>query len=122
MRGTDLKFVVNPRLNGFQGPVAVLIDGLSASTSEIFAGGLQDLDRARVFGTRSAGAALPSTIERLPNGDGFQHAIANYVSEGGRVLEGNGVTPDFVVKLERRDLLKGVDAVLEAALTWMNTQ
>jgi carboxyl-terminal processing protease len=122
MRGTDLKFVVNPRLNGFQGPVAVLIDGLSASTSEIFAGGLQDLDRARVFGTRSAGAALPSAIERLPNGDGFQHAIANYVSEGGRVLEGNGVTPDVVVKLERKDLLQGVDDVLEAALTWMDTQ
>jgi len=122
MRGTDLNFVVNPRLNGFKGPVAVLIDSHSASTSEIFAGGLQDLCRARIFGTRSAAAALPSAIERLPNGDGFQHAIATYISEGGRVLEGNGVIPDVVVKLKREDLLKGVDPVLEAALAWIDTQ
>jgi carboxyl-terminal processing protease len=122
MRGTDLNFVVNPRLNGFKGPVAVLIDSLSASTSEIFTGGLQDLGRARIFGTRSAAAALPSAIERLPNGDGFQHAIANYVSESGRVLEGNGVIPDVMVKLNREDLLQGVDAVLDAALKWMDAQ
>jgi carboxyl-terminal processing protease len=122
MRGTDLNFVVNPRLPGFGGPVAVLIDSHSASTSEIFAGGLQDLGRARIFGTRSAAAALPSAIERLPNGDGFQHAIATYISEGGQVLEGNGVIPDVVVELKREDLLQGVDAVLEAALTWIETQ
>jgi carboxyl-terminal processing protease len=122
MRGTDLNFVVNPRLNGFQGPVAVLIDSHSASTSEIFAGGLQDLGRARVFGTQSAAAALPSTIERLPNGDGFQHAIATYVSEGGKVLEGNGVIPDVVIELERKDLLQGVDPVLNAALAWIGSQ
>jgi len=122
MRGTDLNFVVNPRLPGFGGPVAVLIDGHSASTSEIFAGGLQDLGRARIFGTRSAAAALPSVIERLPNGDGFQHAIATYISEGGQVLEGNGVIPDVVVELKREDLLQGVDAVLKAALTWIETQ
>lgn len=122
MRGTDLNFVVNPRINGFQGPVAVLIDNHSASTSEIFAGGLQDLGRARIFGTRSAAAALPSNIELLPNGDGFQHAIANYVSEGGKTLEGNGVIPDVVVELERKNLLQGVDAVLEAALAWIDTQ
>jgi carboxyl-terminal processing protease len=102
--------------------VAVLIDSHSASTSEIFAGGLQDLGRARIFGTRSAAAALPSTIELLPNGDGFQHAIATYVSEGGKVLEGNGVIPDVVVELERKNLLQGVDAVLEAALGWIDTQ
>jgi carboxyl-terminal processing protease len=121
-RGLDLKFAVNPRSPSFRGPVAILMDGLSASTSEIFAGGLQDLGRARIFGTRSAAAALPSMIEWLPNGDGFQHAIANYISESGRVLEGNGVIPDTVVELKRENLLEGVDPVLEAALSWIKTQ
>src|SRR5205085_8327041 len=51
MRETTLNFIVNPRAEVFAGPVAVLVDGLSASTSEIFAGGLKDLGRARVFGT-----------------------------------------------------------------------
>jgi carboxyl-terminal processing protease len=115
-----LKFFINPRQPRFDGPLAILVDGLSASTSEIFAGGLQDLGRARIFGTRTAGAALPSVIEKLPNGDGFQYAIANYTSEGGKVLEGRGVIPDVVVAPTRAALLAGHDPVLEAALSWCN--
>ena len=52
-RGVELKFVVIPRLNGFAGPLAILVDGASASTSEILAGGMQDLKRARIFGSRA---------------------------------------------------------------------
>jgi carboxyl-terminal processing protease len=119
MRDVELRFAVNPRRDPFEGPVAVLIDSSSASTAEIFAGGLQDLGRARIFGTTSAGAALPSVIERLPNGDGFQHAIANYVSAGGQELEGRGVRPDEIVELDRRALLNAADPVLDAALGWI---
>jgi carboxyl-terminal processing protease len=122
LKDTKLNFVLYPRPKPFRGPLAVLVDGCSASTSEIFAGGLKDLHRARVFGTRTAGAALPSQIEKLPNGDGFQYAFANYVSQGGQPLEGNGVTPDEVVKLTRRQLLEGQDSVLEAAIRWIQTQ
>lgn len=122
MRGATLKFFINPRAGAYAGPLAVLVDATSASTSEIFAGGLQDLGRARIFGTRTAGAALPSVITRLPNGDGFQYAVANYISEGGRPLEGNGVTPDVEVRLTRESLLAGRDAVVEAALEWIRQQ
>src|SRR5205814_936643 len=116
MRETTLKFGVNPRPEVFEGPVAILVDGLSASTSEILAGGLKDLGRARIFGTRTAAAALPSMFEKLPNGDGFQYAVANYVSVGGKPLEGLGVTPDVEVKLTREALLAGHDPVIDAAL------
>ena len=119
MRGATLKFIINPRAEAYTGPLAILVDGTSASTSEIFAGGLQDLHRARIFGTRTAGAALPSVITRLPNGDGFQYAVANYISEGGQPLEGQGVTPDVEVRLTRESLLAGHDAVLDAALEWI---
>jgi carboxyl-terminal processing protease len=122
MRETTLNFVLNPRAEVFSAPVAILVDACSASTSEIFAGGLQDLGRARVFGTRSAAAALPSLFERLPNGDGFQYAVANYVSEGGKPLEGLGVTPATEVKLTRAALLAGRDPVIEAALDWIKKQ
>ncbi len=101
MRDTTLKFVVNPRLTTFAGPLAILVDGASASTSEIMAEGLKDLGRARIFGTRTAAAALPSVFEKLPNGDGFQYAIANYISEGGQPLEGLGVTPDVETPITR---------------------
>jgi carboxyl-terminal processing protease len=122
LRDAMLNFVINPRAEVFSGPVAVLIDSTSASTSEIFAGGLQDLGRARVFGTKSAAAALPSVFTMLPNGDGFQYAIANYISQGGKALEGAGVTPDEEVKLTRQGLLSGHDAVVDAALAWIEKQ
>jgi len=122
LRDSTLNFVVNPRAKVFTGPVAILVDGCSASTSEIFAGGLKDLGRARVFGTHTAAAALPSAFERLPNGDGFQYAVANYISEGGQPLEGLGVTPDEVVELTRPALLAGHDPVVDAALDWIRRQ
>lgn len=122
MRNMQLKFTISPRPETFNGPVAVLVDGLSASTSEIMAGGLKDIGRARVFGTRTAGAALPSVIERLPNGDGFQYAIANYVSAGGQVLEGRGVVPDQETPPERTALLAGRDPAVAAAVEWIRAQ
>ena len=121
-RGVPLKFAINPRAPHFTGKLAILVDGLSASTSEILAGGLQDLHRARIFGTHTAGAALPSVIERLPNGDGFQYAIANYISESGKTLEGNGVTPDVEISPDPEALRKGHDLVLEAALKWIQSK
>jgi carboxyl-terminal processing protease len=122
MRETSLNFVVNPRASVFTGPVAILVDGASASTSEIFAGGLKDLKRARIFGTRTAAAALPSIIERLPNGDGFQFAIANYLSEGGKPLEGLGVIPDVEAPPTREALLQGKDPAQDAAVHWIESQ
>jgi carboxyl-terminal processing protease len=92
---------------------------LSMSTSEIFAGGMKDIGRARVFGTATPGAALPSAIERLPNGDGFQYAFANYISAGGKALEGLGVQPDEVVGYDASELRAGRDPVVEAAVKWI---
>ncbi len=121
MRDTTISFTINPRPKVYLGPLAILVDETSASTSEIFAGGLKDLGRARIFGSRTAAAALPSAIEMLPNGDGFQFALANYVSEGGKPLEGIGVTPDEPAPLTREALLEGRDPALEAALRWIDS-
>jgi carboxyl-terminal processing protease len=116
-----IRFAVFPRPSPFRGPVAVLVDGLTASTAEILAGGLQDLGRARVFGSRTAGAALPSVIHRLPTGDAFQFPIASYRTADGEALEGRGVRPDERVVPTREQLLAGGDPVLEAALDWMRS-
>jgi carboxyl-terminal processing protease len=120
-RQTTLKFVIFPRPEVYPGPLAILLDDRSASTTEILAGGLQDLGRARIFGTRSAGAALPSDIIRLPNGDGFQYAQASYTSFSGKVLEGNGVTPDVVVRQTQEASAAGRDLVVEAAEAWISS-
>lgn len=122
MRSGTLNFVVFPRPKATDRPLAILVDDCSASTTEIFAGGMQDLGRARVFGTRTAGAALPSTFIRLPNGDGFQYIVANYISEGGRQLEGHGVVPDEAIAPTQADLLTGKDPALDRALQWIKEQ
>jgi carboxyl-terminal processing protease len=84
--------------------------------------GLKDLGRAHIFGTRTAAAALPSVFEKLPNGDGFQYAIANYISEGGKPLEGLGVTPDVETPVTREALLAGKDPARDAAVAWIESQ
>lgn len=118
----DLK--VNPRISAqrFGGPVAVLVDGVSISTAEVFAGGLQGIGRARVFGVPSAGMALPSMIDRLPNGDALQYPMAHQFDPRGAAIEGEGVVPDEQVPLTRSVLLEGRDPVMEAALEWLEQQ
>jgi carboxyl-terminal processing protease len=123
-RQMDLELRINPRMPAQRtdGPVAILMDGLSASTSEVFAAGLQGLGRARVFGTRSAGMALPSIFEALPNGDGLQFAIGDLHGPTGVRLEGQGVTPDQLVPLTAEALEAGRDPALDAAFAWIESE
>ena len=126
-RDSTLKLVANPRTVGaagqpvrpFAGPVAILVDEGSYSASEIFSGGMQAVGRARVFGTRTAGGALPAVLERLPGGDVLQYAIGDFVTAAGQRIEGHGVVPDEVVVPSRSDLLAGRDVTLDAALDWI---
>lgn len=130
MRGQDLQFNADPivvtsggeRLSPFTGPVAVLIDEISASTSEFMAGGLRGLGRARTFGTRTAGMALPAGMQSLPSGDVLLYAIADYVSSDGTRLEADGVPADTEVPLRREDLLDGRDEALRQAALWAARQ
>src|SRR6185503_11690207 len=120
MRSGHTNFLINPQSGPFLGPVVILTDGGSASTSEIFAGGMQDIGRAAVVGERTAGAALPSIIEKLPTGALFQYAVADFKTPKGTLLEGRGVAPDVDVKLTRRALLDGRDPQLDAAVEQIN--
>ncbi len=128
MRDGELRFVANPRLvsaagarvEPFEGPVAILVDAMTGSASECFAGGMQALGRARVFGQTSMGQALPAFFDKLPNGDVLIHATGDFVTASGTRLEGRGVIPDEIVPLRRDDLLAGRDATLEAALAWID--
>jgi carboxyl-terminal processing protease len=129
-RRDDLELVVQPRrvardgsrVEPYAGPLAILIDEGSASTSELFAAGLRDHDRARLFGARSAGAALPAVMDKLPNGDVFMHASMDYVRPNGERVEGRPIVPDVETPLRRADLRAGKDAALDAALAWIDAE
>ncbi len=117
--GTKLKLTLNPRVPKFDKPVAVLIDECSISAAEIMAGGMKDLGLAEVFGSTSAGLALPSVVVKLPNGDGFQYAMASYESASGESLEGVGVVPTQPIEPSRQALASDPDPVLTAAKKWI---
>ncbi len=117
MRDSEQTFNVAAGDDPFTGPIAVLIDEGTASTSEIFGQALQDLGRIKVYGSvPSQGAALPSVIEQLPDGGILQFVVADYKSPSGTAVEGKGVVPDVVVPESRKDYAKGHDPVLEAAM------
>lgn len=115
-RGSEANFAVYPQKDAFNGKIVVLTDYGSGSTSEIFAAGLQDIGRAKIVGETTAGAVLPSVMERLPTGALFQYAIADYKSPNKIFIEGRGVSPDITVNLTRESLLKGRDLQIEAAV------
>lgn len=125
-REGTLRFFANPRfvapdgrpVTPFGGRLAILVDGLSGSASECFAGGMQGIGRARVFGERSMGQALPALFARLPSGDVLLHAYADFVTADGRRLEGAGVQPDAPTPWSRESLVEGRDAALEQAVEW----
>ncbi|TVR52898.1 MAG: hypothetical protein EA421_12605 [Gemmatimonadales bacterium] len=126
-RDSEMHFRATPRMvrsdatraPAFPGPVAILVDELSMSTSEMFASGMQALGRARIFGVRTPGMALPARTLPLPTGDYLMFAFADYTDGAGRRIEARGVTPDTVTPLTREALLLGQDDALAVALEWI---
>ena len=81
-------------------PVVVLIDGNSASASEIVAGALQDYERATIVGETSFGKGTVQNFVEMDNGGAMKFTIAHYLTPKRQIIDGNGVTPDVEVKME----------------------
>lgn len=83
-------------------PLVVLVDNHSASASEIVAGALQDYGRAVIVGETSYGKGSVQTMLPLKNGGGVKLTTAHYLTPKKRVINGKGVVPDVVVKMDPR--------------------
>ncbi len=81
-------------------PLIVLINGGSASASEVVAGALQDHKRARIVGTRSFGKGSVQTMIPLPNKGAIRLTTARYYTPSGRSIQATGIEPDYVVEPE----------------------
>ncbi len=79
-------------------PMVVLINGASASASEIFAGAIQDKRRGIIVGVKSFGKGSVQNIYKFPDGSGMRYTIAKYYLPSGRCIHGVGIEPDIEVK------------------------
>ena len=98
-------------------PMAVLVNGNSASASEIFAGAMQDYDKAQIIGTQTFGKGIVQTIRPLTDGSAVKYTIAKYFTPKGQDIHGKGVTPDSIVELPD-DATE--DVQLKAAVEYLN--
>ncbi|HEY9627587.1 MAG TPA: S41 family peptidase [Coleofasciculaceae cyanobacterium] len=95
-------------------PLAVLVDGSSASASEIVAGALKDDHRAVVIGSQTFGKALVQQVNQLADGSGLNVTIARYFTPSGLDINHTGITPDIVVDLtaqQKQDLAANPDQI-----------
>jgi len=95
-------------------PVAVLIDGGSASASEILAGALKDTHRATLIGTRSFGKGLVQTVHPLSDGSGVAITTNKYLTSGGTDINKKGIDPDILVNLPEDAFKEGDEEMTDA--------
>jgi carboxyl-terminal processing protease len=108
--------ILSPTGGDYDMPIVVLVDVMSMSAAEFFAGCMQAIGRATITGDRTPGYMLAAGWKKLPNGGAFMHTIFEPRTADGTVLEDRGVVPDSQVALDKRLLLKGNDSQIEAAV------
>lgn len=102
-------------------PLAVLVNGNSASASEIFAGAIQDYGKGVIVGTQTFGKGIVQTVKPLTDGSAIKFTIAKYFTPKGQDIHGKGVTPDVVVEYDKdADEDTQISAALESVRAQIN--
>ena len=121
-RGADDKpFAVKggAKLGGI--PMALLVDGGSASASEIVAGALQDRDRAVLIGQKTFGKGSVQSVHDLSDGSSVHITYAKWITPKRRQIDGEGLMPDLEVAITDDDRTQGRDPQLERAIEYLTT-
>ena len=96
-------------------PTIVLVDGNSASASEILSGALKDYNKAKLLGTKTYGKGMVQKIIPMPNETGINLTVAKYLTPKGTDINKKGITPDISVDLSIKDVKNNNDAQLQTA-------
>jgi carboxyl-terminal processing protease len=104
--GSTRKYDVNKQSVITDLPMVVLVNGFSASASEALSGALQDHGRALIAGTTTYGKGSVNVMYELPSGAGLYLTTARWYTPNGNMIEGIGITPDFVTDLTGDELVQ----------------
>lgn len=108
------KYKAYPCPRVYTGPVAVLINGESGSSSEIFSNLIQENRRGLVVGQPSLGSVLDSRIEQIRGGGRVRMSLWGYKSPQGKVIQGNSIVPDVAAEPTIQGIWERRDEILEA--------
>jgi len=103
-------------------PLIVLVDGGSASGSEVLAGALQDHERATLIGTITYGKGSVNILHELSDGSALYVTTARWLTPDLHLIEGVGLTPDIEVEITAEDIASGQDPQLESAIEYLQAQ
>ncbi|MCI6534430.1 MAG: S41 family peptidase [Lachnospiraceae bacterium] len=106
----------------FNLPMTVLMNGNSASASEIYAGAIQDYGLGKIVGTQSYGKGVVQQIFDLKDGTCVKLTIAEYFTPNGRNINGEGITPDVEVEYEKDENNPDADNQLEKAMEILKSE
>lgn len=123
--GESRRWTADRNSTRYRGPLVVLMDGGSASASELVAGAIQDHARGPIIGTQSFGKGSVQSIIPLTGGAGMRLTIALYYTPDGRSIHGEGITPDINVSPGSAELPESegavADPVLRAGISYLRT-
>ena len=103
-------------------PVILLVDGASASASEIFSGAMKDYHRAKLVGTKTYGKGMVQKIIPMPNETGLNLTVAKYLTPKGSDINKLGINPDIEMPIKQADILAKKDTQLEKAKDILNSR
>ncbi len=123
LKGEEKKFEASHGLHlDTEIPLVVLVNGGSASASEIVAGAIQDHQRGVVIGEQTFGKGSVQLPHTLSDGSELRVTIAEWLTPSGRQIHGEGITPDMVVEMTLEDIEAERDPQLEAALEFLTSE
>ena len=105
-QGNRTALEVKPEEPSIDLPLVVLVNNFSASGSEVLSGALQDYGRATIAGTKTFGKGSVNILRQLEDGSGLYITTARWLTPNGRLIEGEGLSPDYELELEGEDAIQ----------------